>query len=90
MIDHHSSPGAKAAERALAAKRERTTLGPGVSGYTTSGAAYRGKEVAANRGIPGPAEQGFGHTDGLGYAKPKEASDLNDYPPIGGADAEER
>lgn len=82
MIDYPSSPGAKAAKRALAQSRERTTLGPGVSGYTTSGAAYRGKEVAANRGIPGPAEQGFGHIDGLGYAKPKEAADLNDYPPI--------
>lgn len=82
MIDHPSSPGAKAAEQALAHGRQRSTLGPGVSGYTTTGAAYRGKEVAANHGLPGPAEQGFSHSNGLGYAESDQGASLNDSPPI--------
>lgn len=35
------------------------TLGPGTAGHTTSGAAYRGHEVAANTGAPHPAEPGL-------------------------------
>ncbi|HLN64325.1 MAG TPA: hypothetical protein VK464_22630 [Symbiobacteriaceae bacterium] len=42
-------------------------LGPGTAGYTTSGAAYRGREVASNIGAPTPAEPGFNTKFGLGY-----------------------
>lgn len=34
-------------------------LGPGTVGHTTSGAAYRGMEVAAHTGAPSPEERGF-------------------------------
>lgn len=81
MVDANSKAGAKAVQAVEASLNQGNTdtLGPGVAGHTISGAAYRGKEVAANRGIPGPAEQGFGNSTGLGYAEPEEASALNDY-----------
>jgi hypothetical protein len=55
------------AEQRMAAS-ETDFLGPGTSGYTTSGAAYRGHEIAARTGAPSPADPGFGVSGkGLGY-----------------------
>lgn len=59
MVDTHSEAGGEAVERQRRAARETDTLGPGTAGHTTSGAAYRGHEVAANTGAPSPAEIGF-------------------------------
>ncbi|MGE5675709.1 MAG: hypothetical protein ACM3XM_17810 [Mycobacterium leprae] len=55
------------AERKSATAANTDNLGPGTAGYTTTGAAYRGKEVADNQGVPGPAEPGFQGNTGLGY-----------------------
>lgn len=67
MVDNTSEAGRQAVERARRAA-ETEPLGPGTSGHTTSGAAYQGQNVADARGVPGPAEQGFGGTrTGLGY-----------------------
>jgi len=41
------------------AARESDPLGPGTAGRTTSGAAYRSMEVAAESGSPSPADPGF-------------------------------
>jgi|GEM_PF-5002516 len=41
------------------AARQTSELGPGTAGMTTSGAAYRGMEVAAHTGQPSPADPGF-------------------------------
>lgn len=40
-------------------RRRREQLGPGTAGYTTSGAAYRGTEIANATGQPAPADPGF-------------------------------
>lgn len=49
----------KAVQNRRRAARRTDELGPGTAGYTTSGAAYRGMEVAADRGVPSPADPGF-------------------------------
>lgn len=67
MVDNDNEAGRQAVQRAAAA-RNQETLGPGTAGYTTSGAAYRGKEIAASMGVPGPEEVGFTSNTGLGYA----------------------
>lgn len=41
------------------AARSTSQLGPGTSGHTTGGAAYRGMEVAADTGAASPADPGF-------------------------------
>ncbi|MDF2627947.1 MAG: hypothetical protein K0R39_1778 [Symbiobacteriaceae bacterium] len=69
MVDNTSESGRQAVELAMEAARQSSTLGPGTAGYTTSGAAYRGKEVAGNTGAAPPAEVGFGTDNGLGYAE---------------------
>ncbi|MEW8978270.1 MAG: hypothetical protein AB2385_07675 [Symbiobacterium sp.] len=48
-----------AVEKRRRAARETSALGPGTVGYTSSGAAYRGMEVAAGTGAPSPADPGF-------------------------------
>lgn len=68
MVDNTSEAGRQAVERAAAAAAQSSTLGPGTAGFTTSGAAYRGKEVASNIGAAPPAEIGFTTSNGLGYA----------------------
>jgi hypothetical protein len=67
MVDNDSEAGRQAVARAAAAAQQSDSLGPGTAGYTTSGAAYRGREIAGNNGSPTPAEPGFGTTNGLGY-----------------------
>ncbi|HWI62543.1 MAG TPA: hypothetical protein VNT75_11930 [Symbiobacteriaceae bacterium] len=67
MVDNTSEAGRQAVEQAQAAAEQSTALGPGTSGHTTTGAAYRGREVASNAGAPTPAEPGFGTTNGLNY-----------------------
>lgn len=47
-------------------KPETETLGPGTAGHATTGAAYRGHEVAANRGLPMAEERGFPNRAGGG------------------------
>jgi hypothetical protein len=47
------------AKARIAAALPNSPTGPGTSGYTTSGAAYRGPEVAESLGVPGPDERGF-------------------------------
>ncbi|MBP2018772.1 hypothetical protein J2Z79_002187 [Symbiobacterium terraclitae] len=49
----------KAVEERRRAVRASHPLGPGTAGRTTSGAAYRGMEVAAATGEPSPADPGF-------------------------------
>jgi hypothetical protein len=50
---------ARAVESRRQAARQTDQLGPGTAGYTMSGAAYRGMEVAADTGKPSPADPGF-------------------------------
>lgn len=76
MVDNDSRAGHQAVERAIAATEGHSNLGPGTAGYTTSGAAYRGKEVAGNMGVPGPDEVGFTQDNGLHY---NDGGDRNDY-----------
>lgn len=57
----------QAVDRSRRAAPETDPLGPGTAGRTTSGAAYRGQEVAGNTGAPAPAEPGFTQDTGLGY-----------------------
>lgn len=71
-------------QRARAAARESDWLGPGTAGQTTSGAAYRGQEVAAQRGVPSPADPGFTQNTGLGYVD-RNRRDRNEYPPTDAA-----
>lgn len=49
----------EAVQRARQAMEQTSDLGPGTAGYTTSGAAYRGMEIAADTGQPSPADRGF-------------------------------
>jgi hypothetical protein len=69
MVDNDNEAGHQAVERAAAAAQQSDSLGPGTAGYTTSGAAYRGREVAGNMGAPTPAEPGFQSSNGLGYTE---------------------
>ncbi|HEY3369146.1 MAG TPA: hypothetical protein VGK74_29170 [Symbiobacteriaceae bacterium] len=69
MVDNDNKAGHQAVERARKAA-QTNDLGPGTSGFTTSGAAYQGKNVADAIGASGPAEQGFGTNNGLGYVDP--------------------
>lgn len=50
---------ARAVESRRQAARQTDQLGPGTAGFTMSGAAYRGMEVAADTGKPSPADPGF-------------------------------
>ncbi|MFN3925500.1 MAG: hypothetical protein ACK4K6_17945 [Pseudarthrobacter sp.] len=50
---------AKAVANQRRAAATSDTLGPGTSGHTIAGAAYRGMEVAARTGAPSPEERGF-------------------------------
>jgi hypothetical protein len=43
----------------ISAALPNSPTGPGTAGYTTTGAAYRGTEVAESLGVPGPDERGF-------------------------------
>jgi len=52
-------PDEQAVEKQRRAAQKSNPLGPGTAGYTTSGAAYRGVEVAAATGAPTPADPGF-------------------------------
>lgn len=81
MVDNTSEAGRQAVERAQAAARQSSTLGPGTAGYTTSGAAYRGQEVAGNIGAAPPGEPGFGTANGLGYADVQEGGTQSGYAP---------
>jgi hypothetical protein len=69
MPEPRESPRAEneAVKDARFAANHADNLGPGTSGYTTSGAAYRGREVASSMGEPTPAEPGFTSNFGLGY-----------------------
>lgn len=69
----------EAVQRARRAAPETDPLGPGTAGHTTSGAAYRGQEVAGNTGSPAPAEPGFTQSTGLGYND--GGVSYNDYGP---------
>lgn len=77
MVDNDIRAGHQAVQRAQRAT-ETNALGPGTAGYTTSGAAYRGKEIAASMGVESPAEVGFNTNTGLGYAE--EGGAEGDYP----------
>lgn len=50
---------AEAVESRRQAAQQTDALGPGTAGFTISGAAYRGMEVAADTGNPSPADPGF-------------------------------
>ncbi len=78
MVDNDLRAGNEAVRRAARAAAQDGDRGPGTAGYTTSGAAYRGNEVAAAMGRPHPAEQGFTQDDGLGYAD--GGAGLENYP----------
>lgn len=67
MVDNTIESGRQAVERARQAAEQASSLGPGTAGYTTSGAAYRGQEVASSLGAPHPEEPGFVTSNGLGY-----------------------
>lgn len=88
MVDNDTDAGRQAVEnvkRALEAQRlENSILGPGTAGYTTSGAAYRGQEIASSIGSPPPADPGFTQDNGLGYV------DDEGTPTAGYARAQER
>jgi hypothetical protein len=73
VVDIESEAGRQAVERARVAAEQDSTLGPGTAGYTTSGAAYRGQEIASEIGAPSPEEPGFGSATGLGYNEGKGA-----------------
>lgn len=77
MVDNDMEAGRQAVERAQRAT-QTNALGPGTAGYSTSGAAYRGKEIAASMGVESPAEVGFTGSTGLGYAE--EGGAESDYP----------
>lgn len=62
MVDNTNEAGRQAVQRAQAAASKTDNLGPGTAGHTTSGAAYRGMEVASQVGAPTPAERGFSNT----------------------------
>lgn len=66
MVDDTNEAGRQAVERAAKAAEAVDTLGPGTAGQTTSGAAYRGREVAANTGAPHPADPGLPNRSGGG------------------------
>lgn len=66
MVDNTNEAGRQAVERAKAAAAQTDNLGPGTAGHTTSGAAYRGMEVASQTGAPTPAERGFPNRAGGG------------------------
>jgi hypothetical protein len=78
MVDNDMNAGHQAVQRAKAATKT-DTLGPGTAGFTTSGAAYRGKEIASTIGVPSPEATGFTTDSGLGYVS-KEAT-LSGYEP---------
>ncbi|MFZ5815910.1 MAG: hypothetical protein ACOY93_11475 [Bacillota bacterium] len=59
MAGEELRPEADAVERRRQAAGETGQRGPGTAGYTTSGAAYRGMEIAAATGRPSPADPGF-------------------------------
>lgn len=59
MTERNVPTEAEAVESRRQAARETDQLGPGTAGYTISGAAYRGMEVAADTGSPSPADPGF-------------------------------
>lgn len=71
---------ARAVARARHSAPRTSPLGPGTSGHTTTGAAYRGQEVAEKSGQPAPAEPGFGSGYGLGYVD-EERGDYDGYGP---------
>jgi hypothetical protein len=89
MVDHDKrvrpqagTPPLVPAKQAVAERihpgRKMTPLGEGTADHTYAGAAYRGREVAAARGEPGPEEMGIGTNHGLGYvSEPEERT--NDY-----------
>lgn len=52
----------EAVARARQAMAQTSDLGPGTAGYTTSGTAYRGMEIAAATGQPSPEDRGFSNT----------------------------
>lgn len=79
MVDNDIKAGHQAVERARAATKT-DTLGPGVSGFTSSGAAYRSREIASQIGAPSPAETGFTNNNGLGYAITGEDGGFGEYP----------
>ncbi len=62
MVDNTNEAGRQGVRRAEAAAAKTDILGPGTAGHTTSGAAYRGQEVASSVGAPTPAERGFSNT----------------------------
>lgn len=62
MAKKLSPEAAEAAKKAEYAATHTDSLGPGTSGHTISGAAYRGMEVASNTGAPSPDERGFSNT----------------------------
>jgi hypothetical protein len=59
MPTYENQDEAKAVRSRKEAASATDPLGPGTAGYTTSGAAYRGMEVAADTGAPSPADPGF-------------------------------
>lgn len=50
---------APTADEAAPQNTRSSITGPGISGRTTSGAAYRGTEIAANEDREPPADPGF-------------------------------
>lgn len=67
MAEDREQAESEAVANARFAANHSDSLGPGTAGYTTSGAAYRGREVAGKNGAPTPAEPGFNTNFGLGY-----------------------
>jgi hypothetical protein len=80
MEPERNGAEADALGKARRAAAETDPLGPGTAGYTTSGAAYRGKEIASSMGVPGPADPGFTTDFGLGYDD-REEGDRVEYAP---------
>lgn len=66
MVDITNQAGQQAVQRQAESAAESSTLGPGTAGHTQTGAAYRGMEVAANEGLPHPAEPGLPNRSGGG------------------------
>jgi|GEM_PF-1875394 len=86
MVDNDIKAGHQAVKQSQRTAQQSSTLGPGTAGHTISGAAYRGKEVADNRGEARPREIGFEGSTGLGY-NDRKGPDTSGYGDAEGVDA---